>query len=53
MQQLSVPYSKKGMENKVLAEVPGGTLTISWNGNGEAVFLSGPAEFICDAFAAN
>ena len=44
---------QKGMENKVLAEVPGGTLTISWNGNGEAVFLSGPAEFICDAFAAN
>ncbi|MFQ9547250.1 MAG: diaminopimelate epimerase [Lachnospiraceae bacterium] len=40
---------QKGMENKVLAEVPGGTLTISWNGNGEAVFLSGPAEFICDA----
>ena len=41
---------QKGMENKVLAEVPGGTLTISWNGNGKAVFLSGPAEFICDAF---
>ncbi len=41
---------QKGMENKVLAEVPGGILIISWNGNGEAVFLSGPAEFICDAF---
>ena len=39
---------QKGMENKVLAEVPGGTLTISWNGNGEAVFLSGPAEFVFD-----
>ena len=44
---------QKGMENKVLAEVPGGTLTINWNGNGEAVFLSGPAAFICDAFVAN
>lgn len=39
---------QKGLENKVLAEVPGGTLTISWNGNGEAVFLSGPAEFVFD-----
>mgnify|MGYP002228170508 CR=1 FL=1 len=53
MQQLSVPYSKKEWKIRFLAEVPGGTLTISWNGNGEAVFLSGPAEFICDAFAAN
>ena len=44
---------QKGMENKILAEVAGGTLTINWNGNGEAVFLSGPAEFICDAFVAN
>ena len=39
---------QKGLENKVLAEVPGGTLTISWNGNREAVFLSGPAEFVFD-----
>ena len=39
---------QKGLENKILAEVPGGMLTISWNGKGEAVFLSGPAEFVFD-----
>ena len=39
---------QKGLENKVFAEVPGGTLTIRWKGNGESVFLSGPAEFVFD-----
>lgn len=39
---------QKGLENKVFAEVPGGTLTIRWKGNGESVFLSGSAEFVFD-----
>lgn len=39
---------KKGVKSKVFAEVPGGTLTISWKGKGESVFLSGPAEFVFD-----
>ncbi len=36
----------KGLENRILAEVLGGTLTILWNGTGESVLLTGPAEFV-------
>lgn len=36
----------KGLENRILAEVLGGTLTILWNGTGESVFLTGPAKFV-------
>lgn len=38
----------KGLDNVVMAEVLGGILTIRWNGAGESVFLTGPAEFVFD-----
>lgn len=34
------------LDNEVIVSLPGGQLTISWQGPGEPVWMSGPAEFV-------
>jgi len=34
------------LDNEVVVSLPGGQLTISWQGPGEPVWMSGPAEFV-------
>ena len=34
------------LDNEVVVSLPGGQLTISWQGSGEPVWMTGPAEFV-------
>jgi diaminopimelate epimerase len=34
------------LDNEVIVSLPGGQLTISWQGPGEPVWMTGPAEFV-------
>jgi len=36
------------LDNEVIVSLPGGQLTISWQGPGEPVWMTGPAEFVVE-----